>query len=419
VQTDTSDFSSEGSDSSGFFGSLLENIQSGVRRGGNSLVFSGRLTRSQFKGALSGVGGRNGIGYNFVNSTGSTITNIANEGRGEKPQIKVDGGRHLTFINFGLGTPVDAGSGVGNGIELVDTTDSVFISRWARAGLPSFTSLSVKAVTLDANSDRNRFFRLGLNDTLANEITDSGSDNYFESYNYAASVWQFSGTLLQGEIDPDNILTPATFDNNADSNSFVTIDGGATAAQVRRLEFKDRGTLKWHIQISTADVFTLQEEGVAPRLSFGPTGGTTFRLGSLTDNYLFQDSAGTTRIFIEGDADMIRFGSAIDTNLYRSAADTLKTDDAFVYRNIVTLDDTGTPSVAGANVFTTGGTTTITAFDDGVNGQIITVIAAHSLQITDGASLHLNGGNYGMTDNDTLALVFDGSEWYETGRAVD
>ena len=421
LQTDTTDYSSEGSDSSGFISSVIENVQGGVRRGGFGLVFSGRLTRSSFNTALNGVGGRNGIGYNFVNSTSSTITNIGNEGTGEKPQIKVDGGRHLTFINFGLGTPADAGSGVGNGMELVDTDDSVFISRWARAGLPSFTSLSVKAITLDASSSRNRFFRLGLNDTLTNEITDSGSDNYFESFNYATPAWQYSGTLLRGELDADNYLTPATFDNNADAASIIILDAGVSAAQVREIRFLERGVQEWTIRADSTGPFSVNETSPnIDRIRFGNGADNVYAPGAVGQDHRFVDGDGTTRrVTLHGDADKISLGSALDTNLYRSAANTLKTDDAFVHKNVVTLDDTGTPSVAGANVFTTGGTTAITAFDDGVNGQIITVISAHSVTITDGASLHLNGGNYAMTDNDTLTLVFDGSEWYETGRAVD
>jgi len=86
--------------------------------------------------------------------------------------------------------------------------------------------------------------------------------------------------------------------------------------------------------------------------------------------------------------------------------------------NIETLDDDATPSVANGRIFLTGGTTTITDFDDGYTGQIITVIAEHSLTITDGTNIFLNGSaNWAMTATDTLTLVCkaDGL-WYEISR---
>ncbi|MDD5328039.1 MAG: hypothetical protein PHY02_09560 [Phycisphaerae bacterium] len=87
--------------------------------------------------------------------------------------------------------------------------------------------------------------------------------------------------------------------------------------------------------------------------------------------------------------------------------------------SISTLANDATPSVTGANLWLTGGTTTITDFDDGATGQIITVIAAHSLTITDGTNIFLNGSaNFTMTATDTLTLIqqSDG-KWYETGRS--
>ena len=85
---------------------------------------------------------------------------------------------------------------------------------------------------------------------------------------------------------------------------------------------------------------------------------------------------------------------------------------------IATLDNDATPSVEGGRSFITGGTTTITDFDDGITGQIIHVIAEHSLTITDGTNIFLNGSaNWAMTATDTLTLICkaDG-KWYELSR---
>jgi len=84
-----------------------------------------------------------------------------------------------------------------------------------------------------------------------------------------------------------------------------------------------------------------------------------------------------------------------------------------------TLDDNATPTVEGGKLFLTGGTTTITDFDDGVEGQTITIIAEHIITITDGTNIFLNGAtNFVMAVTDTLTLQCkaDG-KWYELGRS--
>lgn len=81
---------------------------------------------------------------------------------------------------------------------------------------------------------------------------------------------------------------------------------------------------------------------------------------------------------------------------------------------ILTLANNATPTVAGAGVWLTGGTTTITDFDDGVTGQVIIVIAEHALTITDGTNIFTpTGGNLAMNATDILMLVqkSDG-KWY-------
>lgn len=84
-----------------------------------------------------------------------------------------------------------------------------------------------------------------------------------------------------------------------------------------------------------------------------------------------------------------------------------------------TLANDATPSVAGGKLWLTGGTTTITDFDDGVVGQKIIIIAEHNITITDGTPIILNGGaNFVMGSTDTLSLIqkFNGV-WFEIGRS--
>ena len=86
---------------------------------------------------------------------------------------------------------------------------------------------------------------------------------------------------------------------------------------------------------------------------------------------------------------------------------------------IDTLADDATPSVKFRDKWLTSSTTTILDFDDGVEGQEITVFAEHSITITDGTNIFLSGSaNWAMTDTDTLTLVQKASGlWYETGRS--
>lgn len=88
-------------------------------------------------------------------------------------------------------------------------------------------------------------------------------------------------------------------------------------------------------------------------------------------------------------------------------------------RDIATLADDATPTVKDYSVFLTGGTTAITDFDDGLEGQIITIIAEHSITITDGTNIFLSGSaNFAMNATDTLTLICKAdNKFYEISRS--
>lgn len=75
---------------------------------------------------------------------------------------------------------------------------------------------------------------------------------------------------------------------------------------------------------------------------------------------------------------------------------------------------------ATGNVFHVTGTTTITSVS-GTNinaGTVITIIFDGILTFTDGSNLKL-AGNFVTTADDTITLVYDGTNWYEVARAVN
>jgi len=80
-----------------------------------------------------------------------------------------------------------------------------------------------------------------------------------------------------------------------------------------------------------------------------------------------------------------------------------------------------TPSVKDGLNFKTANTgpTTITMFDDGGEGQIITVVFTDAVTtLTDGGNLKLAGA-FTSTADDTMQLVFDGTNWFELSRSVN
>ena len=80
-----------------------------------------------------------------------------------------------------------------------------------------------------------------------------------------------------------------------------------------------------------------------------------------------------------------------------------------------------TPSVQGGTNFATAntGATTITTFDDGAGGQRITIVFTDAnTTLTDGGNLKLAGA-FTSTGDDTMELIFDGTNYYELGRSVN
>ena len=88
---------------------------------------------------------------------------------------------------------------------------------------------------------------------------------------------------------------------------------------------------------------------------------------------------------------------------------------------VATLANDATPSVAGGHLFETGGTTTITDFDDGLLGQELEILSAHAITITDGSNILLNGSvNFVMAAGDSLILrMFNDQVWEEVSRKTN
>ena len=104
---------------------------------------------------------------------------------------------------------------------------------------------------------------------------------------------------------------------------------------------------------------------------------------------------------------------------YSDASLVLKNNELQLDSGYILLANSATPSVFGGKYFLTGGTTTITNFTDGYRYQEIIIFADHTLIITDGTNIFLNGSvNWTMNASDTLTLVQRGDDkWYERARS--
>ena len=82
-----------------------------------------------------------------------------------------------------------------------------------------------------------------------------------------------------------------------------------------------------------------------------------------------------------------------------------------------------TPSVKTGNVWraNNGSTTTITQFDDGIDGQQIVILFTNSnTTIQENANIKLSGGtNFVGTAEDILCLVKVNAVWYEKSRSIN
>lgn len=105
---------------------------------------------------------------------------------------------------------------------------------------------------------------------------------------------------------------------------------------------------------------------------------------------------------------------------------TLSTDDAATMigagvLELVAFDEIASAASidpAGLSVALVTGTTGITDITAGDPGDRLTLVFAGILTVTDGSNLKLAGDLTSSAD-DTLSLVCDGTNWYETARSAN
>lgn len=180
------------------------------------------------------------------------------------------------------------------------------------------------------------------------------------------------------------------------------------------------------LRILNNDFYNCAEEPIKLLCTGGTTmddlyiHGNTFDTCAYTGGITYQvnvDNTGATDLVITSN----RGFNGGDSYYFDPSTCTNVTLSGNYPEGIATLADDATPSIANGNKFVTGGTTTITDFDDGVTGKVITVLSEHAITITDGTNIILNGSaNFVMAASDSLMLILkaDG-KWYELSRMVN
>jgi hypothetical protein len=131
--------------------------------------------------------------------------------------------------------------------------------------------------------------------------------------------------------------------------------------------------------------------------------------GTLVKYAALTGSAGTHVNIMSAEIDYDLTGS--DLAVYRQP---------FGHTNQKTLDNTGTPTVQGATLLATGGTTEITDFLNAIPGQPLHIEFGHVVTIAVSGNINLKGAvDLVGAVGDTLTLItFDGTVWEEMSRKL-
>ncbi|OFV92050.1 MAG: hypothetical protein A3H28_05055 [Acidobacteria bacterium RIFCSPLOWO2_02_FULL_61_28] len=147
-------------------------------------------------------------------------------------------------------------------------------------------------------------------------------------------------------------------------------------------------------------------------------------------------TGGVLRLRVPTTSDGLILGAAGDTNLYRSAADTLKTDDKLnsaraFWSTLTTVTFSVTPtfnaSLGNSFRITLTDNVTSSTISNPQAGQFITLLLCQdstgSRTMTWPTTLKLSGGSFPLTTAgskcDSITALFDGTNWYETARTAN
>jgi hypothetical protein len=150
------------------------------------------------------------------------------------------------------------------------------------------------------------------------------------------------------------------------------------------------------------------------QVSITTDGSTPLAKGIAVGYYMPTIVGGNTKYAYYAQTDPIFAGGGID-----SAGTDIAASGLISFMSGSPVASAGTITLSG-NLFHVTGTTTITSVSGASvpAGTCIRIIFDGVLTFTDGSNLKL-AGNFVTTADDTISLCYDGSNWYEMGRAVN
>lgn len=208
---------------------------------------------------------------------------------------------------------------------------------------------------------------------------------------------QCSGRTVS--VNGSNLANVTTAAAVVTDNAIIRGDGVARGVQTSLATVSDTGT------INIPDVQSYSIAGTQVVTHSSGSGATTFT-GAFN---VYLDNGGGSLFFRTGGV---------------NRASVTSTNTSVLSGVFNTLHGTAVPSAAAivptGNLFHVTGVASITSITSTniTAGTEITIIFDGILTFTDGSNLKL-AGNFVTTADDTITLVYDGTNWYETARAIN
>lgn len=179
-----------------------------------------------------------------------------------------------------------------------------------------------------------------------------------------------------------------------------------------------RSTNLLSMVIGGANIFSMDASVVRVGVGSLAIGNATATAGDLRTNTAATIKARNNAN--SADLEMLALGSALDLLTLGSGATGVAAGSLFSLKKGADVASQAAMPTPVANVYHVTGVTNITSLTatNVTAGTVVILIFDGVLTFTDGSNLKLNG-NFVTTADDVIALVYDGTNWYEIARSTN
>lgn len=219
-------------DGSGIHYSDISNIYGALRRGGYHTMIKGRLHGCNLRVIHNTNGNKISSSFHFINSSGISGQVLMNEGKGGK-QFIFDNCKGVNITNIALGTPLDQGGGIGDGITINNCRNISISHQNRRPGNPTFSSKGVKMVRLTGDNTSISIDNWDVNTNPINEIEIpiNNKNCYATCYNISDGTIHTLGNKISPISAPNKFRFKTNNSNDLDVfgfENFITQDTSET-----------------------------------------------------------------------------------------------------------------------------------------------------------------------------------------------